>query len=152
MPIKSYFEKKNSDLIKQFMKKGFSKNSVVSQNIKKRLFYFSLRIETHNYRRVAIFEIPKKFKITPPQYGGLQLPHMHHIVVPNVYLPTLRTRISNLSTIAKIISLKSPDAHARCYQHRNATNVGVKLVKIGPTEQLNLRIINGTLSSSKLRT
>ena len=53
------------DLIKQFLKKDFAKNSVVSQNIKKRLFYFSLIIETHNYRRVAIFEIPKKFKITP---------------------------------------------------------------------------------------
>ncbi len=78
MPIKSYFEekisdfikqflgKKNLDLIRQFLKKGFEKNSVVSQNIKKRLFYFSLRIETHNYRRVAIFEIPKKFQITPP--------------------------------------------------------------------------------------
>ncbi len=61
MPIKSYFGEKNiSNLIKQFWKKGFTKNSVVSQNIKKRLFYFSLRIETHNYRRVAIFEIPKK--------------------------------------------------------------------------------------------
>ena len=71
MPIKSYFEKKISDLIKQFLKKGFATNSVVSQNIKKRLFYFSLRIESHNYRRVAIFEIPKNSKSLHPTVDPL---------------------------------------------------------------------------------
>ncbi len=56
-----------SDLNKRFLKIYFAMYSVVSQNINKKNFFFiSLRIKTRIHQKVAIFKIPKNFKVTPP--------------------------------------------------------------------------------------
>ncbi len=62
MPSKSYFEEKNSDLIVFFNLHKNSNNSVISHNINKRFFYFSLRIETRIHQSLAIFFNSKKIK------------------------------------------------------------------------------------------
>ena len=66
MPIKSYFEKKISDLIKQFLKKGFAKNSVVSQNIKNVFSILVLELKPTTIAGWRFLKFQKKSKSLHP--------------------------------------------------------------------------------------
>ena len=82
--IKSYFERKKfQTLLSGFGQKKFHKNKAraeTTQNIEKRLFYFSLRFPTRIHFQVSKMQIPKSLHPTE-QYGNIEKTmHRHYLV------------------------------------------------------------------------